>query len=192
MPYWNIRIHKKRDEVMRFVFDDAAFSSLGGDWLCLKVPKADALYFLENKKPVKYTAEIKPYRKRRSLDANAACWQLCQNIAEAVGNTKEDVYRAAIRDVGPFTYLAVKEDALDMFTANWESGGIGRIVQVVADSKWDGYIKVMCYFGSSTYDTETMSTLINHLNDEAKDVGAETLVSSEMKRVLDEWERRND
>ena len=35
--------------------------------------------------------ELKLIRKKRSLDANAFCWKICTEIANVVGNTKEDV-----------------------------------------------------------------------------------------------------
>ena len=59
--------------------------------------------------------EIKQYRAKRSLDANAYMWQISQKIAEALHCTKEEVYRNAIRAVGQFEVLAVKDDAAEQF-----------------------------------------------------------------------------
>lgn len=46
---------------------------------------------------------VKKHREKRSLDANAMCWKICTDIANAVGTTKEDVYRNAIKSVGVYT-----------------------------------------------------------------------------------------
>ena len=52
-----------------------------------------------------YDIEIRKPRKKRSLDANAYCWVLCQKIAERLSKggayvSKEDVYRHCIKDCG--------------------------------------------------------------------------------------------
>lgn len=51
--------------------------------------------------------EIKPLTKARTLSANNYCWHLCDEIAkklsqEKVYYSKEDVYREAIKDCGPY------------------------------------------------------------------------------------------
>ena len=65
-----------------------------GTWLRIK---ADVPYkaqmFLEHMIPgKKYVAEIKEFRKKRSLDSNNYFWQLCDQIAGKLGRTKEDLY----------------------------------------------------------------------------------------------------
>ena len=65
--------------------------------------------------------KIKQYRQKRSLDANAYCWILAQKIAEVIGNTKEFVYKRAIRQVGQFEIVPIKDDAVERWIKNWES-----------------------------------------------------------------------
>lgn len=48
----------------------------------------------------KLSVEIKPYRPKRSLDANAYFFVLADKLASKLHITKEDVYREAIRDIG--------------------------------------------------------------------------------------------
>jgi hypothetical protein len=57
-------------------------------------------YLLLQDKDKKF--EIKEYHEKRSLDANAYCFVLCQKIANVIRSTKEEVYRKAIKEVGTF------------------------------------------------------------------------------------------
>ncbi|MFQ8836334.1 MAG: hypothetical protein ACLR8L_00240 [Oscillospiraceae bacterium] len=70
-----------------------------GTWLRIE---ADVPYkaqmFLEHMIPgKKYVAEIKEFRKKRSLDSNNYFWQLCDQIAGKLGRTKEDLYVSTSR-----------------------------------------------------------------------------------------------
>ncbi len=111
---------------------------------------------------------VKKWRKKRSRDANALCWVCCQELAEAIGTTKEEVYRKAIKDVGPFTPLPLKDEEVDRFEIAWKSNGIGWFIERTDRSKNKGYTLILAYYGSSTYDSKEMSRLIDWLMDEAK------------------------
>lgn len=132
------------------------------------------------------SVEIKQYREKRSLDANSYCWVLCQKLAEVLRCTKEDVYKEAVRKVGQFEYLAVKEDAAEMFMRAWNSKGLGWYAEEM-DSKIPGCKKIMAYYGSSIYDTKAMSVLIDYIVDECHTQGIETLTPAELAGLKDEW-----
>lgn len=139
---------------------------------------------IENKKQL--SVEIKPYRHKRSLDANSYCWVLCQKIAEAIRSTKEQVYKSAIRDVGQFEMLAVQDKAVEQFINVWNSRGLGWYAEEM-DSKIPGCKKIVAYYGSSCYDTKAMSVLIDYIVSSAKEVGVETLTPDELSIMKDEW-----
>jgi len=133
---------------------------------------------------------IKQYRERRSNDANAFCWALCTEIGNAMipPMTKENVYKSAIRDVGEYEPLPIREDAVETFKARWAGKGTGWFAEVIDDSKLKGYKLVFAYYGSSTYDTKTMSRLIDHLIDEAEQM--ELLIplgKKEIERLKNDW-----
>lgn len=130
---------------------------------------------------------VKKYRNRRSLDANAMMWCFCEKIAKVVGITKEEVYRDQIRQVGEFTPLPIKANAIDSFSYIWSKHGIGWFVDVIDDSKLDGYKLVFAYAGSSTYDTKQMSRLIDSVLQEAEQLGIDTLDERERSLLLDAW-----
>jgi len=175
---------------MEILFDKAKWSQDSeGFWLSLRVraPIA-AREFVGRMKDKMYSASLKEHREKRSLDANAYLWVLCQKIAEVVRyTTKEEVYREAIKRVGQFEYLPIREDAVDTFIKRWNDKGLGWFAEQVEDSKLPGYIKVIAYYGSSVYDTKEMSVLIDDVIDTAKELDIETATPEELARMKDEW-----
>ena len=136
------------------------------------------------------SVEIKPYRARRSLDANAYCWVLCQKLSEKLNCTKEDIYKEAIRKAGQFDFVAVTDSATEQFLKAWQSKGLGWYAEA-SESKIDGCKKVMVYYGSSVYDSKEMSHLINYIVDECKEHGIETATPEELSRMMNEWGQEN-
>ena len=131
--------------------------------------------------------EIKQHRTKRSLDANAYCWVLCQKIAEVIGSTKELVYQKVIRDVGQFEILPIRDDAVDKWIEIWSSRGLGWFAEVLDDSKLEGYKKVINYYGSSVYCSRSMSILIEEIVSQCKELGIETLPPEELKSLNEAW-----
>lgn len=131
--------------------------------------------------------EIKQHRNRRSLDANAYCWVLCQRIAEAIQQTPEDVYRDFIRRVGQFEFLPIKNEAVDRFIEIWQSKGIGWFAEKAWNSKLEGYTTVKAYYGSSVYDTREMSVLIDEIVSQCKEMDIETMPPAELEALKQQW-----
>ena len=126
---------------------------------------------------------IKKHRERRSLDANAYFWVLCDRLAEATREPKEQIYRAAIRDIGGNSEtVCVKEQAADKPRQGWEHKGLGWVTDTMP-SKLPGCVNVVLYYGSSTYDTAQMSRLIDNIVQDCKAVGIETLTPSELAKL---------
>lgn len=175
---------------MSFLFDRAKWSiDMEGSWLMLNVDSKTAAAFCNEMKQGKiYSAEIKQHRKRRSLDANSYFWVLCGKLAAKLGLPKEEVYRSLIKDVGDnFVIVPIKNEAVDKWIENWQSKGIGWVCDILGESKLDGYTNVMTYYGSSTYDTKQMSTLINLIVEECKLQEIETMTPQELSLLLEEW-----
>lgn len=133
--------------------------------------------------------ELKPARKKRSLSANAYCWVLTDKIAAATHQSKEDVYRETIRNIGGVSDIVCAQDrAVEALRSGWEAHGIGWLTDTMP-SRLEGCTNVILYYGSSTYDTEQMSRLIDLLVAEAKDLGIETMPPAELERLRKEWEK---
>lgn len=145
---------------------------------------------IENKKLLE--VEIKQQRRKRSLDANSYCWVLCQKIAEAIGSTKENVYKKAIREVGQFEIVPIKNEAVERWIEVWNSKGLGWFAEILEDSKLPGYKKVISYYGSSVYDTREMSVLLEEIIREAKELGIDTITENEKREMISLWGIKED
>lgn len=126
--------------------------------------------------------ELKPYKEKRSLSANALAWVLCDEIAKVLHGTKEGVYRHAISNVGVFTEMQFSTpDAMRKFKRIWQQNGVGWLTRSINDTT------LHAYAGSSTYNTAEMSRLIEFLMDEAKGLGIETKPKEEVEALLKSW-----
>lgn len=175
---------------MRLEFTRARWSQDdSGFWISLKVENPfEARRFLAAKKDKKYVAEIKEYRERRSQDANAYCWVLLGKLSGKLGLPPEEIYRAAIRDVGDnYEVMPVRNDALERWKAIWQSNGLGWLCEEIGPSKHEGYTNVRNFYGSSAYDKAQMSRLIDNIVQDCKAQGIETLTPDELARLTEEW-----
>lgn len=136
-----------------------------------------------------FELELKEVKKRRSLDANAYCWILSDKIAQAIGNTKEFVYKQAIKQVGQFEIVPIKKDIdiMARWITAWESKGIGWQSYVMRDSKVEGYVNTMNYFGSSVYNTKEMSLLLEEIVFQAKELDIDTLSDAERLKLINSY-----
>ena len=131
--------------------------------------------------------DIKQDRKKRSLDANSYCFVICQKIAEVIKNTKEYVYKQAIKSVGQFEIVPIRDDAVERWMQAWESKGLGWQSEILEDSKLEGYKKTINYYGSSVYDTKEMSLLLEEIVGQAKELGIDTMTENEKRALLEKW-----
>ena len=131
--------------------------------------------------------DIKQWRERRSLDANAYCWVLLDKLAAQRGISKLDAYREAIRGIGGVSdTICATEKAAPKLVESWSHNGIGWFAETMP-SKIDGCVNVILYYGSSTYDTKQMSSLIDHIVQDCKAVGIETKPPHELAALEQAW-----
>lgn len=134
--------------------------------------------------------ELKQCRKKRSLNANDLMWYICTEIANAIGQTKEYVYRDAIAQVGVYDVLQFTDTktksrfaAMETFKLKWKSNGTGWLTKTLDKDK----CIVQAYYGSSRYDTKEMSILIDHLKRVADDMGIVVMTEAEIDLLKREW-----
>jgi hypothetical protein len=134
------------------------------------------------------SVEVKPWRERRSLDANAYLWKLCGELAEKLGVTKEDIYRRAVREKGVYDVYQVADEAVEMLTKAWAVNGVGWFIDVL--DKALGFSTVAMYSGTSVYDKAQMSRVIEFIVEECKENGINTMTPAEEERLMSLWESR--
>ena len=130
-------------------------------------------------------AEIKKWREKRSLSANAYAWVLITQIAQSMTPpmNKEEVYVEMLKRYGQGGFISIQADkasdvtrAFDYYVQKGEGEVNGK-----------NFLHYMVYIGSSKYNTKEMSVFISGIVEEAKDLGIETLTPQELERMKGEW-----
>ena len=135
----------------------------------------------------KLAITIKKWFKKRSKDANALMWACLGELAMALNTDKWSLYLLMLKRYGQYTYIYVRPNAVESVKNQWrECEEVGKV-----DINGDEAVQMLCYFGSSTYNTKEFSVLLDGIISEMKEVGIPTPTSQEMKRALDEWEKRS-
>lgn len=131
--------------------------------------------------------EVKEIRRKRTLDANALLWACIGDISKAIMADKWDIYLAMLKRYGAFTYVVVKPEAVDMVKRQW------REAEVIGDFTVNGQkaVQMLCYYGSSTYDSKQFAALLDGVISEMKEMGLTPPDRGEMKRTLEAWETKN-
>jgi hypothetical protein len=123
------------------------------------------------------------FRNKRSLDANAYMWLLLQKMAVVLHSTKDELYIDLIGKKGVFTHIVVKESAVEKMKNQFV---LAKDLGTVTVGGSTGH-QLQCYFGSSTYDTKEMSSLIDELVSECKNLDIETLPPDELDSLKRMW-----
>jgi hypothetical protein len=127
--------------------------------------------------------EVKQHRQKRSLDANAYLWVMLQKMSEVLQTSKDELYLLMLDRYGVFTHIIVKPNMVDMVKQEWRT--VRELGEVTVNNKTG--VQLQCFFGSSTYDTKQMSTLISGVVSECHDLGIETLPPDEIANMNSQW-----
>lgn len=176
--------------MIELIVNEASWSmDASGTWLMLKPEKPGQAQMTVGKlKPGKrYTVTIKEYRKPKSLNANNYFWNLCSEIAEKLGRTKNDIYIDYIKEVGIFKDFRLTRDEAETFRVAWSEMGTGWPTEDVDYDQDGDRIIVRAYYGSSRYNGKQMSRIIDMAVQDAKSLGIETLTPEELARMNLEW-----
>ena len=169
---------------------------LEGGWLMVKPVREDmgkAMAMVRNHKEKLYSLEVKEYRKKRSLDANAMAWKLMGELSAVMRVPPEDIYRDYIRDVGGnYEIVPVKEDHIKDWDRIWCADHYGRSTVDMGECRTiPGYHYIKSYIGSSDYDTAQMSRLLDLIITDCKQVGIDVMSERERSLLLEEWGGKN-
>lgn len=123
------------------------------------------------------------HRNRRSIDANAFLWACLGEIARAISSDTWSIYLYMLERYGKFTHILVKPEAVEQVRQVW------RETKIVGEK--DGMIQMLCFFGSSTYNTKEFSQLLDGVVSEMKEMHLETPPDEEMKRLLEGMRERD-
>lgn len=157
--------------------------------ILLVLNERECISSIEELKEYKLSVEIKKYRNKRSLDANAYMWVLISKLEEKLNVSKDIIYKDAIRNIGVYEVIPVKNEAVDRFIEAWTKNGLGWVCETTK-SKLEGYTNILAYYGSSTYNTAEMSRLIDLIVQECKQLNIETMSKPELDSLIESWDRK--
>ncbi len=129
----------------------------------------------------KLSIEVKPYRERRSLNANAYAWLLIGQIADAVRASKEEVYLGMLKRYGQSELISVLSHVpIENYVKYYEEAG---------ESKLNGkmFTHYRVYKGSSEFDSREMSIFVDGICDEAKLLGIQTETPNQIAEMKARW-----
>jgi hypothetical protein len=164
-----------------------------GDWLVSFTTRVDPRPLFDEFTGKDVNVEIKKASKHRTKTMNDFLWAMCTDIGNAMKPPipKEDVYKAAIKDVGVFEPQLIRKDAVDHFRNAWGNHGIGWFTEVVDYSPAPGYVTVFSYYGTSTYTVDEMSKVIDYMKQDMTNLGLAIPISKEEeKRLMSNWGKR--
>ena len=130
------------------------------------------------------------------MDANAYYWQLLSKVAEKLLLTKPHAHNIMLRRYGQkliiggeLAYVVIPNTEEAEQTADEAETYHVKPTSQVKEGK--GGIMYRTYImlrGSSDYDTKEMSTLIEGLVSDAKELGIETMSAEELERMMQQYE----
>lgn len=144
--------------------------------------------FYDRLKDKEISVEIKQYREKRSLNANAYFHVLVDKIAGIQGVTHTEVHNHLIAEYG------VLDDQINNIILDdnipWLRLDTIHLRPTTATRTMDNgklYRVYLVMRGSHTYDTAEMSRLIDGTVEEAKALGIEALTPDELERMKATW-----
>jgi hypothetical protein len=140
----------------------------------------------DNLKDKDLNVKVTSFSKKRSLSQNAYMWVLLDELAKKLHLDKEQVYKNYIKDYGVFEILPIKNDAADRFKRNWSKNGLGWFVEDLGESKLNGFTKLIAYYGSSTYNSQEMSRVVDAIVQDCHDQGISTMTLSDIMLLKNE------
>lgn len=132
--------------------------------------------------------DVTEHREKRSKDANALLWACLGELASALRSDKWTVYLQMLKRYGTYTYICVKPKAVEAVKKQW------RECEEIGTINIDGQeaVQMLCYFGSSTYNSKEFSVLLDGVISEMKEMGLDTPADRELNRAIKQMEEQNE
>ncbi len=129
--------------------------------------------------------EVKEYHQKRSNIANNLMWHCLGELAAALLTDKWSLYLLMLKRYGKFTYILVPPKAVEATQKQWRESEVLNTVNVNGRES----VQMLCYYGTSTYDSKEFSVLLEGIFSEMEESGLTPPPSSEIRRAIEEIER---
>lgn len=150
---------------------------------------------LESLKEHEVSVQIKRYKEKRSLDANAYYWTLLTKYAEVLKLSKPYAHNHILRQYGQLetydgkhmiVYIPNTLDAIRKADSD-EYVHLKPTSQVRMGNDGEMYRAYKLLKGSSAYNTYEMAKLIEGLVSECRENDIETATPEELERMKEQW-----
>jgi hypothetical protein len=129
----------------------------------------------------KLSIEIKPYREKRSLNANNYAWKIITEIGDVLRAGKDEIYLKMLKRYGQSDLISVLSHVpVAHYFKYYEEAGTSKL-------NGKDFTHYRIYKGSSEYDTREMSIFIDGVVSEAKELGIQTETPDEIARLKALW-----
>lgn len=144
--------------------------------------KEDVLHWLISAEDKTY--EVKEFKAKRSLDANAYYWALLSQMARILDTTTKELHSHFIEDYAPtLTVVTVRAD-VDLQSMN---AGYYFPLRMSSDGKWQAWELKK---GSRLMDHQEFSRVLDHAVEEAKLLDIDTMTKTELE-MLKHYEKEH-
>lgn len=135
----------------------------------------------EMKECERLSIEVKPFRKKRSLNANNYAWLLLTEIANVLRSSKDEIYLLMLKRYGQSEMFSVQSHIpFGDYVKYFEEAGESTL-----KGKHFKHYKV--FKGSSEFDSREMAIFIDGVVSEAKGLGIQTETPDEIARMKSLW-----
>lgn len=127
---------------------------------------------------------IEKYSESRTLKANSYLWLLVTKIANALRESKEDIYLDMLKDYGQGGVASVREEYEERFIRSY------KYHEYLGESMNKGKLfkHYQFWVGSSEYTRAEFAILLDGVIKEAKNLGIEVRPQEEIDSMLSEME----
>ena len=139
------------------------------------------LSILEKLKERELDITIKEYKEPRGNQSNSYMWVIIQEMADKLNTSKEELYKKYVKEKGLFRIIEVNKSAVNTMRKIWHERGLGWFSEIYKDNGES--VEIILYYGTSSYDTKQMSTFIDYIVQDAKELGIDTTTLEEQERL---------
>lgn len=127
--------------------------------------------------------DIKRYKEKRSLNANAYAWVLIEKIANKMKMSKDDIYKRMLCDYGTIATDNEGNKIIFSVKADIDVSKYFKYYKFLGDSHDKQFKHYSVIKGSSEYDSEEMARFIDGIVEDAKLLNIETMTPEEIAKL---------
>ena len=155
-----------------------------GAWLMLLAPDRKAVQeFVMNLADTVYSCLIKPFKPKRSINANNYSWLLSDKLADVLRISKEECHFLMLKRYGQKTVVSVIEEGREILEK------AADYIEQFGSSDMNGktFYHYKIWKGSHNFDSQEMAVFIDGIVSECREQSIPTETIDEIERIKSAW-----